>query len=386
VTQRRPIIAIASLSMTTFGIVLTSLAASLHTLIERFGIDKAQAGGLLSLLGFWILAGSIVFGPIVDRRGYRGMLLLSFAAIVAGLELIAFAPTLFWLCTGIAVVGFSGGLVNGAANALVADVSGEQRGSALNFVGAFFGVGAVGTPFMISSLSGAFPVRTILAAIPAFVILPLALTAVTRFPPAKQPEGLSVAEARRLLRDPVLLLMGLILFLESGMESAVGGFTALFFAEELRVAASRAPMYLALFWLGLLLTRLTLGLMTRVQAGTRLLFASIAVSMVSALVVLLTGNVVVAAAAVFCLGAGFAPMFPAMYGFVGDRYAQRSGTAIGIVIAMSLVGGMLLPWVTGVLGEAYGLRTSLSVVPVSLVVLAILLGVLARQREARAAL
>lgn len=371
--------------MTTFGIVLTSLGASLHTLIARFSIDKAQAGALLSLLSFWILAGSIVFGPIVDRRGYRGMLLFSFAAIVAGLEIIAFAPSLFWLRTGIAVVGFSGGLVNGAANALVADVSGDQRGSALNFVGAFFGVGAVGVPFMLSSLSGAFPAATILSVIAAFVLLPLALTAITRFPAAKQPRGLPVAEARRLLRDPVLLLMGLILFLESGVESAVGGWAAVFFAEELGVTSNGAPMYLALFWLGLLLTRLTLGLATSVKADTRLLFASVAVGLVSSVVLLSTGNVAVAAAAVFCLGAGFAPMFPVMYGFVGERYAQLSGTALGIVIAMALVGGMLLPWVTGVLGDVYGLRTSLAVVPVCLLVLAVVLGVLGRRREPRTA-
>src|SRR2546430_13906866 len=87
------LIATAALSMAAFGVVMTCLGASLQTVIARFGIDKAQAGALLSLLSFWILAGSVVFGPIVDRRGYRGMLILSFVAIIAGLELIAFAPS-----------------------------------------------------------------------------------------------------------------------------------------------------------------------------------------------------------------------------------------------------------------------------------------------------
>jgi FHS family glucose/mannose:H+ symporter-like MFS transporter len=377
--QRRPILAIACLGMTTFAIVLTSLGASLHTLIARFGIDKAQAGGLLSLLSFWILVGSIVFGPVVDRRGYRGVLLFSFAAIVAGLEMIAFAPSLYWLRAGIAVVGVSGGLVNGATNALVADVSGEQRGADLALVGAFYGVGAVGVPFLLSSLSWTFSTQTILAAIPAFVILPFALTGTAAFPAAKQPKGLPIADARRLLRDPVLLLMGLILLLESGMESTVGGWTTLLFAEEMQVSANRAPMYLALFWLGLLLTRLVLGFTLRPAARTRVLFVSLAVGAVSSLVLISTRNVAAAGAAVFCLGAGFAPMFPVVYGLVAERYEQLSGTALGIVIAMALVGGTLMPWATGVLGDAYGLRTALAVVPASLIVLAILLGTLARR-------
>ena len=121
------LIATAALSMAAFGVVMTCLGASLQTVIARFGIDKAQAGALLSLLSFWILAGSVVFGPIVDRRGYRGMLILSFVAIIAGLELIAFAPSLLWLRVGVVVIGFSGGLVNGAANALVVESGAARR-------------------------------------------------------------------------------------------------------------------------------------------------------------------------------------------------------------------------------------------------------------------
>ena len=373
------LIATAALSMAAFGVVMTCLGASLQTVIARFGIDKAQAGALLSLLSFWILAGSIVFGPIVDRRGYRGMLILAFIAIIAGLEAIAFAPSLFWLRAGVVVIGFSGGLVNGAANALVADVGGEQRGAALTFVGAFFGVGAVGVPFVFASLSGTFSTATILAIIPAFVLLPLALTSISTFPPEKQPHGFPVAQARRLLHDPVLLLMGVMLFLESGMESTVGGWVSLLFAEELGVVAARAPMFLALFWLGLMVTRLILGVLLQNVSGMRVLFVSIGVALASSLVIVSAHSVAAAGTAVFLLGAGFAPVFPLVFGFVGDRYAQLSGTALSIVIAIALVGGMLMPYAAGVLGGAYGLRVSFVLVPVSLVLLATLLGVLARQ-------
>lgn len=381
--HRRSGIAIACLAMATFGIVLTALGASLHDVIARFGIDKAQAGALLSLLSFSILAGSVVFGPIVDRRGYRGMLLLSFAAIVAGLEAIAFAPSLAWLRAGVIVIGFAGGLVNGAANALVADVAAERRGAALTFVGAFFGVGAVGVPFALSSLSTTFPVSTILAAIPAFIAIPFVLSATSSFPPAKQPHGVPVAEARRLLRDPVLLLIGLMLFLQSGMETTVGGWATLLFAEELRVPPERAPSYLALFWFGLMLTRLALGFVLRFTAGTRVLFASITLTLVSSLALLLTRDVAVAATAIFFLGAGFAAVFPVMFGFVGDRYAHVSGTALSVVIAIALTGGMVMPYVAGVIGGMYGLRTSFALVPAALLTFAALLVVLARRLEPR---
>ena len=75
----------ACLGMLTFGIVMTVLGAILPPVVERFGVDKAEAGSLFLLMSLGILAGSVVFGPVVDRYGYRGLLLASaaFAALPA---------------------------------------------------------------------------------------------------------------------------------------------------------------------------------------------------------------------------------------------------------------------------------------------------------------
>src|SRR5215475_7861895 len=108
--------------MATFGIVLTTLGASLPAVMSKFAIDKAQAGALLSLLTFGVLAGSLVFGPIVDARGHKSLLVFAFASILVGLEATAFAPSIGVLRAAVALIGFSGGLLNGAVNALTADV------------------------------------------------------------------------------------------------------------------------------------------------------------------------------------------------------------------------------------------------------------------------
>ena len=54
----------------------------------------------------------------------------------------------------------------------------------------------------------------------------------------------------------VLLLHGLMLFLASGMEITVGGWTSTFFNEELGLAPERAIGVLSLYWLGMMLARL----------------------------------------------------------------------------------------------------------------------------------
>jgi len=371
--NRRTLFAIACLGMLSFGIVLTTVGAVLPSVIERFGIDTASAGSLFLLLTFGILVGSLVFGPIVDRNGYKGMLLLATLVIIVGLEGIAFAPSMSSLRVAVVLIGFGGGIINGGTSALVADISTEERTAGLSLLGVFFGVGAVGVPFALGNLLGVFSYSTIIAAVGALVVIPLAITALTPFPAPKQPQGFPLAAAQGLVRDPVLLLMGLMLFLASGMEITVGGWTATFFKDELQIPDSRALVYLSLYWFGMTLGRLALSSAVRRVAPARVLSGCLAIAFCGALLLILTRSVSLAVVGVFLLGCGFAASFPVVLGFVGDRYAHLSGTAFSIVIVMALPGGMILPYTTGVLGASYGLRGSFVIVPVALVCFALLL-------------
>ena len=377
-TSRRAIFACACLGMLTFGIVLTILGAVLPSVIERFSIDKAEAGSLFLQMTFAILAASLVFGPLVDRYGYKGMLLGAIALIAAGLEGIAFAGSIGVLRVAIVFIGFGGGIVNGGTNALVADISSEAKGANLNLLGVFFGIGAVGVPFVLATLGQDFAHSTLIAAVGAFVAIPFLLIAVTAFPAAKQPQGFPIAAAGRLARDPLILLMGFMLFLESGMEIMVGGWTSTFVKEELAVPERRALVILSLYWLGMMLARLALGTVLRKVAPARAMLSCITVGVVGALILLNTSDAHVAAVSVFMLGVGFAATFPIVLGFVGERYADLSGTAFSFAIAMALCGGMLMPWLAGVVGAVYGMRASFAIVPAALVLLAILLGILSR--------
>lgn len=377
-SSRRALFACACVGMLTFGIVLTILGAVLPNVIERFGIDKAQAGSLFLLMTFGILAGSLVFGPMVDRYGYKGMLLLGIGLILTGLEGMAFAPSMPILRVTIALIGFGGGIVNGGTNALVADISTEGKAAGLNLLGVFFGIGAVGVPFILATFGGRYENSTIVAGVGALVLIPFLFIASNPFPAPKHPQGFPIAAAGRLMRDPLLLLMGLMLFLESGMEIMVGGWTSTFVNEVLAVTARTALIVLSLYWLGMMLARLALGTFLRKVQGTRVLYVCISIGILAAFVLVMTGNLLIACLGVFFLGVGFAATVPTILGFVGDRYAELSGTAFSLVIAMALCGGMLLPWLAGVVGDSYGMRASFVIVPVALVILGTLLSILSR--------
>lgn len=377
-TDRRVLFACACLGMLTFGVVLTTLGAVLPSIVERFGIDKAAAGTLFLLLTFGILAGSLVFGPTVDRYGYRWLLAGATLLVIAGLETIAFAQSLLLLRSGVLLIGFGGGIVNGAANSLVADISTEGKAANLNFLGVFFGIGAMGVPFVLATLAGRFSHATIISAVGLLGLAPLLLVLLARFPAPKQAQGFPLRTVGGLVRDGVLLLMGLMLFLQSGLEITVGGWTSTFVSEELAVGDRAALLILSLYWMGMMLARLLLGYVLRRVQPMPVLYVSLAVALAGAATLLMASSAGVAAVGVFLIGAGFAAMFPTILGFIGERYAALSGTAFSLAIVMALVGGMLLPYFTGVLGGLHGMRGSFLIVPAALILLGVLLAVLGR--------
>ena len=384
VSSNRRLFICACLCLVTFGIVLTTLGAVLPAVMERFGIDKSSAGALLLLMTFGILTGALTSGPVLDRRGYKAILLVMMALIIVGLEGVAFAPSMTWLRVAVFVTGFGGGVINGGANALVSDISGDARGRGLNLLAVFFGVGAMGVPLALALLTARFSHATLIAGVGALLVMPLTVMGTTTFPPPKQPQRFPVADVTRLLRDPLMQLMGVMLFLQSGVEITVGGWTSTFVTEELAVTERSALIILSLYWTGMMVARLAVGTVLSGIAAFRVLYSSLAIAFVGAVLLLAADTAVVAAIGGFLLGVGFAAMFPTLLGFIGTRYAALSGTAIGAALAVALMGGMLLPYTVGVAGERIGMRASFLLVPAALAILAGLLGILSRSLRARA--
>jgi len=370
--RRREVFTAACVGMLLVGIVMTTLGAVLPSIIPRLGLDRTEAGSLLALMSLGILGGSLVFGPVVDWRGYKGMLASAVVLVVIGLEGIAFAPSVPLLSLAVVLIGLGGGVINGACNALVADISAEGRAAGLSTLGVFFGIGAFGVPLTLGLLRERFGDAGVVAAIGALVALVPVYVAMIRFPEPKQPQGFPLRQAVGLLRDPALLLLGLILFLESGMEMTMGGWTATYADQELQLSPERALTLLSLYWLGMTVARLGLGWVLKRTAPATVLFASLAVAFIGAVILIGARATAVAGAGTFLVGAGFAAVFPVILGYVGDRYERISGTAFGIAFVMALSGGTALPWVTGVLGDLLGLRPSLAIVPASLIGAAIM--------------
>ncbi len=377
--NRRVVFTAACLGMLIFGIVMTTLGPILPSIIERFELKKSDAGSLFLLMSLGMLVGSVVFGPVVDRYGFKWLLTVSAVLVFVGLEGIAFAGSLALLRGAVLLIGFGGGVINGGTNALVAEISKEGRSAGLSILGIFFGLGAFGVPFALGILLERFSYSGIIGSVALLLVALVCFFALVRFPAAKQRQGFPIRQGLGLTKDVTLLLLGSLLFLQSGMEITVSGWTATYLKEGLELADNQAALYFSLFWAGMILARLLLARLLVSASPAMVLKGSIGVALLGAVLLLASQSLVLAVPGIFLVGAGLAAGFPVVLGYVGDRYPELSGTAFSVVLVMALIGGSLLPYLTGAIADATNLRTSLIIIPVSLVCMVILLTVCLRK-------
>jgi FHS family glucose/mannose:H+ symporter-like MFS transporter len=355
--------------MFLFGIAAALLGATLPLLSERLQIGLGRVGTLFLVMNACMLASSFALGALQDRHGMKPPLVAGPLVVGAALLVVAGANSYAQLLLAVALLGVGGTALNGASNALVADLHGDPaaKSAALNRVGLFFGFGALLIPLAIGLLLRAVGLRGILTAGAALCVLVAVVNAWPDYPPAKQAGGLSLAETARLVRDPLVLLLGFLLFFQSGNEFIVGGYATTFLTTEIGMSVGAASYALAGFWAALMLTRAWLGRGRSSLTGERLVLASAAASAVATVLLVTASAPLLAVATVVGLGSTLAGIFPAVLGVAGSRFPAHSGTVFGILFTMALSGGMTLPWVTGQAAAAWGLRPALGLVVVQFV-------------------
>ncbi|MGM0506994.1 MAG: MFS transporter [Bacteroidota bacterium] len=364
----------ACLGILIFGIVMAILGALLPSIIVKFGMEMSKAGSLFMVMTFGMLGGSVLFGPLADRFGYRWILVISALLIALGFYGISEAGGMVALVVALLGIGLGGGVVNGGTNSLVADIYPENRGGGLSLLGVFFGVGAFGTPFLLGSLLDLYTYEALMYALAGTMVLPLIFFALVRYPEPKQAEGFPVREALALTREKPLLLFGVILFMQSGMEMTMGGWTSTYLDQEIGMKGSRAVLYLSFYWAGMMVARTGLGKLLGSIGSYKILYGSLSISLAGAILMIAASSQTLAITGITLLGVGLAAGFPVILGLVGDRYAHLSGTAFSLVLTIGLTGGMILPWFVGVLADLFSIRVALGVLPLLLLLVFFLLG------------
>jgi fucose permease len=348
--------------MLVFGIVFAVLGTvfGLPEMRARLQINFAQQGNIFLLLYLGIFCASLIVGPLIDQWGNRANLLVS-SAIVAGAMLIFAGAHSFMLASLAAVLlGIGGGGLNTCTNALVSDLYGEQRGPMLNLLGIFFGIGALLIPLLAASIEGHFTIAQLFIFCAALAFACALAYGAISFPAGRANQAFSLRETLGVAKYPGVLLLGFILFLESGNEASIGGWTSTY-VNGAGYSPRTATLALAAYWAALMLSRMAAARLLAGIAKSQLVAASAVLSLAGCAILLTSHLLGFLIAGTALIGLSYGPVFPTTLAIAGDRYSKRAGTVFGLLFSIALMGGMLLPWAVGQASQQLGLRMGMLV-------------------------
>ncbi len=346
----------ACAGMFVFGIVMAILGAIMPSLFERIQFNKSEAGNLFFYMNLAMLVMSLVFGPIVDRFGFKLFLIFSSFLVALSLFLFISASTYIVILTAAVILGFGGGGLNGGTNALTSDIHPEKRSSALNLLGIFLGFGALTMPFLIGALLEKIGLENILVLATCLSLVPLFLFLVFSFPKPKHEQGFPLSQVAYVVKNPFLWLCGFLLFFQSGNEFTVGGWISTYLHETFGLTAKTASFILAGYWAAIMGGRLASSKVVKVLRNEILVLLSAVVSLIAALLIVASPSSLLASVGSIGIGLGFAAIFPTTLAVVGEAFPRFSGTAFSVVFVVALMGGMTSPWLTGKIAHAYSLK------------------------------
>jgi MFS transporter, FHS family, glucose/mannose:H+ symporter len=355
----------AATGIFVFGIVMAVLGTlfGLPEMRLRLQIDLAQQGTVFLLLYVGILLATLTAGPVIDWIGNKVILVVSAALVALGMAGFAYAHSFGGAAIPAVLLGLGGGGLNTSTNVLVSDLYGEKRGPMLNVLGIFYGIGALCIPMLAALIAGHFPIAPQLMTCAGLAGSCALLFSAIQFPEASVAQSFSWREAIQVARYPGVLLLGFLLFCQSGNEASIGGWTSTYVGAT-GLGARAATLILAGYWAALMAGRLLAARLLKFVGKRQLVLGSGLGAFVGAAVLLTNRMEGMLVVGVLLIGLSYAGVFPTVLAIAGDTYRKMTGTVFGLLFAIALLGGMSFPWAVGQISERLGVRYGM-VVPLA---------------------
>jgi len=362
-------------------------------IIDSFHVSMTAAAFLP--FSFFIAYGvmSIPGGVLVDRFTEKPVIAAAFLLSLIGSLAFAITPVYPVAVVSLFVIGAGMAVLQVAINPLLRTAGGEEHFAFNSALAQFiFGIASFFSPYLYSYLTQqlrrpgargdlfiAVLARLTPAALPwvslywVFVVVNLAMLVVVffaRFPKVLRTEEESAgsrASYRKVIAQPVVWLYFLCVFAYVGSEQGTADWISKFLADYHHldphtVGASAVAWFWGLFTIGCFIGTFLLKLF-----NSRAVLGGTCIGALAALTVALFGPAPAATVAFPVVGLFASVMWPILLSLALNSVAEHHGSVAG-VLCSAIMGGAVLPLIIGRVGDKAGLRTGMTLLYVSFLV------------------
>ena len=374
-------------SMTCLAIAVNLAPVYLTTFSETFGgpagLTEEQLGRISAVIFAGTVLGILISGPPADRWGGKCFAMIGLALTSAGLCLLAASVNYAMLLVAGAVMGLGGGVLDMVLSPIVCALQPHQRAKALNWLHAFYCIGALGTVLAGSAaLHLQIPWRVVALAMNA---VPVAMF--LGFMPLRIPslvhEDATRISIRLLLRRPFFLAALLAIALCGATEQGMSQWLPAYAERALGYSKATGGMALAGFAIGMIAGRVAAGAVAQHTRPLPMMLTACGACVLGYLLGCFLPSAPGALAA--CVGVGLAVscLWPTTLGFTADHFPHGGASMFSLLAAAGNAGCFVMPWVIGVIAHHSSLRIGLAAVTFCPLLLAAILVAVAPRHAPR---
>ncbi|MFN8473647.1 MAG: MFS transporter [Anaerolineae bacterium] len=329
----------------------------LPSLMTYYGVNKAQISVMFLAATIGYLSAALTSGMLVARLGRRVFLMLGTGVFAVGAIILASQPPFVLFLGALLCIGVGVAILDAGLNAYIGGL--PDNTAVLNYLHAFYGVGALLGPVIASAILavglGWNVTYVVWLAMALAVIVGFSRLMDNSRPPGSHRGSNVLAAALRL---SVVWLAAGMLFVYVGTEVGLGTWSYTYLTEERHGIELLSAWSISGYWLGLTVGRVVLGHFSRRLGDRRLIQLCLGGVVVGLLTLWLVPNAIAAALALFVIGFSLGPIFPTVIALISGMVPPRlQPSAVGFVASAASMGAAFFPLVIGNIAERAGVWT-----------------------------
>lgn len=356
--------------------ISSSIIVSL--LQETHGFSFGVTGTLLAAMSIGNMVASFAAGILPAKIGTRGTVALLCFGYFLGYLMTAVSGLTAVLTLAFFIAGLGKG---GAINTCTVLVGGNSpdRTRGMNIMHACYACGALICPFLIAAIA------THSTALPSIALAVLGLLLWLVLMSARLPGKAEEAKAKKqidlsFLRSAKFWLLTALVFCQNAAEISVSGWLVTYFKSQQILSGTLSTYTVTIMWSATLIARLLIAFVVPIKDMFKTL------SIMGLFCTVLYGAMMFSDAPVMAVVLLFAFAF-AMAGVnplaIAGTGKIMNATSMGILLPISSMGAIIMPWVIGIVADTMCLRAGMvcNLVPCAGI---LILSLIIRRMEARA--
>lgn len=357
--EQRSLLFILFANFAFFGAAAIIVGSAVPEIVRDFSWSYAQMGAVLASGAIGYFSSTFLCSILLRRWGPRLVICGGLVLQALGLAAFGYTPS-FWInLMAMALIGLGEGGTEVVTNYCLVRIERDGRSNLMNFMHAAFTAGAIIGPLVVGQLiERGLPWQY---AFQGLAAISLTTACVFYFQPFK--DLYSAASSQRthhalghLVRQPLLLLLTLVILLYVGVEIGVSNWIAEYFVLVAGTSAATGAYMVSLFWVGLLTGRLLVAALYSGQRQALFLFGLCLFSTLSLALALFDAGILWRAACFFFSGMGFSAIYPVIVVLAGRYYADEQELAIGIISTGGGLGAFVFPFAMAALSDIWGVE------------------------------